>query len=101
MTGLAQEPSRRRLIAIFCCWWLLAALRQLCPDLPHERTFHASKAEVQKALHDIPSYPGGKLPVLEGFADAMAHALDNYKRGYYKYDVQLKSMSPARNCRAR
>jgi hypothetical protein len=56
-----------------------------------ERTFHASKSDVQKALHDVPSYPGGKLPVLDGFADPAGHSLDDYKRGYYEYEVQLKS----------
>jgi hypothetical protein len=61
---------------------------------PTQRTFHASKAEVEKALRNIPSYPGGKLPVLEGFADAAGHPLDGYKRGYYEYEVQMKSASP-------
>jgi len=58
-----------------------------------ERTYHVSKADVQKALHDISLYPGGKLPVLDGFADASGHSLDSYKRGYYEYDVQMKSTS--------
>ena len=55
------------------------------------RAFHSSKADVEKALHSIPSYPGGKLPALEGFADPAGHALDDYKRGYYEYEVQVKS----------
>ncbi|MGB9256076.1 MAG: hypothetical protein WCC25_14650 [Candidatus Korobacteraceae bacterium] len=59
-----------------------------------ERSFHASKADVQKALHQLPAYPGGKLPVLEGFADPGGRSLDSYKRGYYEYDVQVKSSSP-------
>ena len=58
-----------------------------------ERTYHVSKAEVQKALHQISSYPGGKLPVLEGFSDSGGHSLDGYKHGYYEYEVQLKSAS--------
>lgn len=60
---------------------------------PPERTFHVSKADVEKALHSIQSYPGGKLPVLEGFADPAGHALDSYHRGYYEYEVQLKPTS--------
>jgi hypothetical protein len=59
----------------------------------NERTFHEPKAAVQKALQSIQSYPGGKLPVLDGFADASGHSLDDYKRGYYEYEVQLKSTS--------
>lgn len=65
------------------------------PTTAAERSFHASKADVQKALHQLPAYPGGKLPVLDGFADPAGHALENYKRGYYEYDVQVKSSSPA------
>ena len=54
------------------------------------RTFHASKADVQKVLHTLPEFPGGKLPVLDGFADPADRSLDSYKRGYYEYEVQMK-----------
>jgi hypothetical protein len=83
-----------RLIASLCCWWLISACASSAQTSPSERTFHASKAEVQKTLHEIPSYSGGKLPVLEGFADGAGHSLDSYKRGFYQYDIQLKSVSP-------
>ena len=83
----------RRFIASFCCWWLLAICASSAQTSPSERSFHASKAEVQKMLHEIPLYAGGKLPVLEGFADGDGHSLDNYKRGFYQYDVELKSVS--------
>ncbi len=42
----------------------------------------------------IQSSSGGKLPVLEGFADAGSHSLDRYQRGYYQYEVRIKSVSP-------
>lgn len=71
--------------------WTVGALP--AQTTANERTFHASKAAVQKALQSIQSYPGGKLPELEGFADPSGHPLDGYKRGYYKYEVQLKSTS--------
>jgi hypothetical protein len=73
---------------------LLTACTSSAQSSPKERTFHVSKAEVQKALHEIPASSGGKLPVLEGFADAGGRSLDSYKRGYYQYDVQLKAISP-------
>ena len=92
---MAQDLGGRRLIASLCCWWLLAACGSFAQTSPAERTFRASKAEVQKMLHEIPSYSGGKLPVLEGFADGDAHALENYKRGFYQYGIQLKSVSPS------
>jgi hypothetical protein len=93
-----QEPTSRARVsfaASLCCWWLLAAWGSLAQTPPAERTFHASKAEVQKSLHEILSYSGGKLPVLEGFAEGEGHSLDNYKRGFYQYDIQLKSISSA------
>ena len=76
-----------------CCWLLLAACLSPAQSPPAERTYHASRAEVQKALHAISSYSGGKLPVLEGFADSGGRALDRYQKGYYKYDVDIKSTS--------
>ena len=72
---------------------LLAACTLLAQSVPPARTFHSSKADVEKALHAIPSYPEGKLPALEGFADPAGHALNDYKRGHYEYEVQLKSIS--------
>ena len=76
----------------YVCTLLLAYAMQ-AQSAPPQRAFHASKADVEKALHTIESYPGGKLPVLDGFADPAGHPLDDYKRGYYEYDVHLKSAS--------
>ncbi len=81
-----------RLVASLGCWLLITAGAS-AQSPPTERTFHASKADVQKTLHEIPSYPGGKLPVLEGFADSGGRALDRYQRGYYEYDVEIRSTS--------
>ena len=74
---------------MICCWLLLGC-SGYAQTQPAERSFHASPQELQKALHQIPSYPGGKLPTLEGFADPAGRSLDNFKRGYYEYDVQIK-----------
>ena len=75
------------------CWVLVIACAMQAQSAAPVRTFHNSKADVEKALHAIPSYPGGKLPALDGFADPAGHALNDYKRGYYEYDVQVKSTS--------
>jgi hypothetical protein len=75
-----------------CCVLVMAGAMQAQSAAPVRR-FHSSKADVEKALHGIPSYPGGKLPALEGFADPGGHALNDYKRGYYEYEVQVKSTS--------
>jgi hypothetical protein len=90
--------ATRVLLGLSCALLLCApvALAQSsAQSAPLERTFHASKADMQKALHGVPSYPGGKLPVLDGFADVRGQSLDNYKRGYYEYQVQIKSSSPS------
>lgn len=76
---------------VCCCWLSAVATAQ---SVPAERTFHASKAEVQKALREIQSYPGGKLPTLEGFADGGDHSLDKYQRGFYEYALRLRTTSP-------
>ena len=57
-----------RRLGLIYCWLLLAGCSQAQTQSP-ERSFPASPQDVQKALHQIPSYPGGKLPTLEGFAD--------------------------------
>jgi len=75
--------------------WAQSSPSKPLPTASVERNFHASKADVQKTLSGLPGYPGGKLPVLDGFADPSGHSLDSYKRGYYEYDVQVKSSSPA------
>jgi hypothetical protein len=82
------------LVAGFCCWLLLTIGSSSAQTAQTERTFHASKAAVQKALRDVQAYSSGKLPVLEGFADGADHSLDSYKRGYYQYDIQVKVISP-------
>ncbi len=81
-----------RLVLSYGCA-LMLAYTMLAQSAPPQRSFPASKADVEKALHTLESYPGGKLPVLEGFADPAGHSLDDYKRGYYEYTVHLKSAS--------
>ncbi len=79
-----------KLVITYGCMLMLAYAMQ-AQRAPSQRSFHASKVDVEKALHTIDSYPGGKLPVLEGFANPAGHSLDDYRRGYYEYDVLLKS----------
>ena len=76
-----------------CLLWSSAAMAQTPTAGVQQRSFHAPQARVQKALHEIASYPGGKLPVIDGFADPGGHSFDSYKRGYYEYEVKLKSSS--------
>jgi hypothetical protein len=82
------------LVVGFCCWFLVAATTISAQSPPTERKFHAAKADVQKALHAVQSASGGKLPVLEGFAEGGGSSLDRYTRGYYQYVLQVRAISP-------
>lgn len=60
-----------------------------------ERTFHASKAVVEKALNDYRASSGAKLPTLEGFVNSAGEPVDRYQRGYYQYSLTIVSKNPA------
>ncbi|MGB2622238.1 MAG: SH3 domain-containing protein [Candidatus Acidiferrum sp.] len=53
-----------------------------------QRIFQKSKSEVEKALQQLHSSLGGRLPVLDGFVDT-TQSLDGYSQGYYQCSVQL------------
>ena len=55
----------------------------------YERNFSQSKAAVDKALKNLPA--SGRLPTLDGFAQAGDHPLDRYERGYYQSTVQVSA----------
>ena len=96
---MTRGSWRRTALSVLCLCTLLllAAVSQTAAPAQQsqaqQRSFQAPKAAVQKALHELPSFPGGKLPVLDGFADPAGHPLDHYKRGYYQYEVQMKPSS--------
>ena len=56
-----------------------------------ERTFPQSKATIEQALKTMQNATSGRLPVLDGFASAADHPLDQYKRGYYQSKIQISS----------
>ncbi len=93
MTAKQLGSSFARLVATVVCWLLLTS-GSSAQGPPLEHTFHASTTDVRKTLHEIQSFPGGKLPILEGFADGEGNSLDKYQRGYYRYDVQIRSAGP-------
>jgi hypothetical protein len=72
---------------------MLVFLAVRCPaqNAPYERTFHQSKAQVEKALKQLQPAMSGRLPILEGFANAAGHSLNGYQRGYYQATVQVSS----------
>jgi len=56
---------------------------------PVERRFPQSKAAIEKALKAIQGNMAGRLPVLEGFANATEHPFDRYRRGYYQVSSEI------------
>lgn len=88
---MATPGFRRRIIpAVLSVIVLLTSLAG-AQTAAVERKLPVSKAQIEKALHQLAAYPGGKLPVLDGFVTAGPEtSLDRYKRAYYEYSLQLK-----------
>lgn len=57
----------------------------------YERTYRQPKSAVERALKDLQTSMGGRLPALEGFAVQGDHPLNRYERAYYQTSVQVKS----------
>jgi len=92
MTRSALASSRVLFRAGLCAALAFAvATRGTAQEAPYERTFHQSKAEVEKALKQLQTPMSGRLPVLEGFAIAGEHPLSRYQRAYYQSSVQVSS----------
>src|SRR5579864_8310231 len=69
---------------------VLASTRAQTQMDANELAFPQSKAAIEKTLKTMQSVLSGRLPVLEGFADA-EHPLDRYQRGYYQANVQVNA----------
>jgi hypothetical protein len=84
--------STRGLFPLLCV--AIAALLTLpidAQDVPIERTFAQSKAEVEKALKELRPSASGRLPVLDGFTVSGDRPLDRFQRGYYQCAIQVSS----------
>ena len=75
----------RALVMLLVATWVVGQ------DAPNERTFHQSKAAVEKTLKRLQSSMSGRLPVLDGFAVAREHPLDRYQRAYYQTTARVNS----------
>lgn len=60
---------------------------------PNERAFPQSRAAVEKVLKTLQASLSGRLPALEGFAEAGDHPLDRYQRGFYQSTVEVTAAS--------
>jgi hypothetical protein len=77
--------------AVAIASWLLLSVTGYAQSGVFERSFPQSRAAIEKTLQDMQT--GGRLPVLEGFANPPSadHPLDRYQRGYYQAKFQVKA----------
>jgi len=83
-------PGRFRL-RLFCMLLLLGTVATRAYATPVERTFHAPKSSVEKALKQLQPAMSGRLPTLDGFAAPGEHPLNNYQRAFFQCTVQVSS----------
>jgi len=76
--------------AMICVLAAFAMTRAQAQMDANERAFPQSKAAIEKVLKTMQPALAGRLPVLEGFADA-EHSLDRYQRGYYQASAQVNA----------
>jgi hypothetical protein len=88
LAGLRSAGLR---LAGLCALAAVLALCALGQTGSYERTFPQSKAAIESALKNLQGSLAGRLPVLDGFANAGAHPLERYQRGYYQASVQVSA----------
>jgi len=59
----------------------------------YERTFRESPTSVKKILSQLQNSLSGRLPVLDGFAEAGEHGFDHYQRAYFQATVEVNAAS--------
>lgn len=88
-----RQNHDRRFFTPAVIFVLLAAGVLAAQNGPVERKLPVSKAQVERALRQLPAYPGGKLPILDGFVGmGQEQSLEHYKRAYYQYSLQAKPL---------
>ena len=83
--------GRLILLASLGIFILLTSGLSLPQNAPFERTFRQSKTAVEKALQQLQPTMSGRLPILDGFAIANEHSLNQYRRGYFQSTMQVNS----------
>jgi hypothetical protein len=85
MYGFGRILARLVMVALAGC-----SLLGYAQESGNQRSFPQSKAAVEKIVREMQA-TSGRLPVLEGFANATTHPLDHYQRGYYQAKFQVSS----------
>ncbi len=78
-----------RFIAIIVGLWLAGSALGGAQSASEQREFPQSPAQVEKVIRTLKSSAAGRLPALDGFAQAGVHPLDRYQRGYYQCETQV------------
>jgi hypothetical protein len=88
-----------------CGVWLevmAVAILSLAPSIAAqtaalERTMDSPKADVERALHELHAYSGGRLPALLGFANAGSSPLSHFQEGRFDYMIEVTAISGNRS----
>ena len=57
--------------------------------VPYAATFAKSKEEVEKALKEMQTYAGQKLPIVDGFVATGDQPLNRFERAFYQFSIDL------------
>lgn len=83
--------KRRRSVFEVAILFALIAIAAQAQSDTHERAFPQSKTTIEKTLKAMQSNMAGRLPVLDGFANAGEHPLERYQRGYYQAAIEVSA----------
>ena len=84
-----RRNGGRRLAALV----LLASAIAAAQINPSEHVFHASRADIDKALASLHATSPGRLPILDGFVGSEVSALEKYQRAYYQYKLEIRPVN--------
>ena len=62
---------------------------QAVPAVPYERTFISPAADVERVVRNLRPSSSGRLPTVDGFAEASDLPIDHFERGYYECTFQV------------
>jgi hypothetical protein len=88
-----RSESRKRTALLALVLLLAAPVLAQNAGATQERTFHSSKAALEKTLQGLHA-SSGKLPILDGFVADQTGSLERYQRGYYQYSLTLVPVDP-------
>ena len=88
---MRQHPNLHSLIRVaWCCMLACILCRPSAAQTdPNERAFPQSKPAIERALKSMQASMSGRLPVLDGFANAGERPLDRYQRAFFQATAEV------------